>query len=1290
MTRKKYSHERKKKEDRDRNYAPDDTIKGKITNLEDIDGKIYAKIEDKTEIKNILLSDVPINLLSNYIKTLYGAYLTFITEYDPNDMSYKIALEMNKGKKDYIFYWVSNHDFYKIIKKNEFVLNEEQKRFFNLLKSNTIIKNHRINDNGALEILLENKYFNNRSNNSNQIWFSLTDTSDLNYINDYYIQKYLEKIVEKITDEKIINKYKFYEIKIKNTDKLSKILEDYKPNYIHIDKPKEVKNTEYTKIYEKDEDNKMKDEDDIKMKDEDDSKMKDDNKIKDDEDEDVLETKKNKYIYFGKYIPDENKLQKFIKTTVEMAKNIKDLAKAEKNKKYNLVSIPKKIENIREDAHLISEILNNSSTTGNYDTVIRKDLYIGPTNPKDKNNKISEALKGLVEIELELKDKTGNVSKNYLRPNFATRILSELKHRQELIDDKPSKFRYNSVINIGKNTIYLVPMTDAYVYDFYNLLDRDYQISKIGNTEVNKKISDHISFEDFLLFLTLGIKESNKNIFYARKSEKEIDIENWGSVCKDLESLDINVNNFEKISFKDYDSKENTGKKEIIKSYFYLFNFFKIYPTLTLPILLFIDTFHDFGKGKTAGLDLQEKDAKYDQLQIFINKLFNIAKNERENYTIARYYRNQILAHIGSNNNKTFFPETFKGTILNPLMPLKDSHFQKICSILWDLTEFMFDKGFEKRFLYSYIIYFFIFSNKITCKDFTQYYLLEEFTIDNINKYYAEDFVKQTLKIIKKDNTKGHINIDGNFKYIPAGLMDANRLNTSSSVEDYLTKKEDIRTNINPNTFTYTYDDKDCELDVYGYNWKKDNPSVYLRATQSCKGDILIPVADKLKEDKYEDRICKDKYEKYKLLCDSTDKFEKIKGDIFNRFNVKNEKQISENYLIFSHGSEGISRTDVLGIIFFVGKKYKNKKENFPIPVLDRLLSLKRLGDFGQIQNCKELGIPLLTHDSMENLLAIANNTSTIFGERGTYVYYNSKTNSLVSNQSAPSNYKGFKFIVPKQMIFIHAIKRKTNINEDLYRESKIQKEAEDFITDNMKNLPVLNREQLKILFEKASDEIKMLQKEDDKKTINNIIYDLFRLGKTEILSTRRELRFNVSDSLITLLNQLQYIDDNAFMNMYHCNLRKLNEMLQKNQLSEECYTWYYNFYRPFVSIIYKIRQIELDDKFNNEQGNETLLRMLAKFEITELLNTIKNYPKDSSKNTFAVVEQALFNIDYFIDKSCKTKDDKYNKDCISNIKSNLSSSARKSYEENNKQYTRISSQRIKKSSRDNLRKQKR
>jgi len=275
-------------------------------------------------------------------------------------------------------------------------------------------------------------------------------------------------------------------------------------------------------------------------------------------------------------------------------------------------------------------------------------------------------------------------------------------------------------------------------------------------------------------------------------------------------------------------------------------------------------------------------------------------------------------------------------------------------------------------------------------------------------------------------------------------------------------------------------------------------------------------------------------------------------------------------------------------------------------------------------------------------------------------------------------------------MIFIHAIKRKTNINEDLYRESKIQKEAEDFITDNMKNLPVLNREQLKILFEKASDEIKMLQKEDDKKTINNIIYDLFRLGKTEILSTRRELRFNVSDSLITLLNQLQYIDDNAFMNMYHCNLRKLNEMLQKNQLSEECYTWYYNFYRPFVSIIYKIRQIELDDKFNNEQGNETLLRMLAKFEITELLNTIKNYPKDSSKNTFAVVEQALFNIDYFIDKSCKTKDDKYNKDCISNIKSNLSSSARKSYEENNKQYTRISSQRIKKSSRDNLRKQKR
>jgi len=269
---------------------------------------------------------------------------------------------------------------------------------------------------------------------------------------------------------------------------------------------------------------------------------------------------------------------------------------------------------------------------------------------------------------------------------------------------------------------------------------------------------------------------------------------------------------------------------------------------------------------------------------------------------------------------------------------------------------------------------------------------------------YTQDFLMRN-ESYRLGNTPKHFAVEDSSKYvyIPAALMDANKATSSKNPKDYTTEKPVVNYNIGNMNLIYMFNNDLCNLTVSGTMGNPANPSFQLYAEQTCKGD-KIPI-------NFDEDI--DSYEKEnsttmskKNLYETIDQLREIENTLKNRFNVKNTKNLSTNFIKFSNGSDGISRGDVLSLILTFSDNLTKNKMN--IQIVDRLLSLKRLGDFGQIENCKKLDIPLFTQDSMENLLAIVNCTQTIFGNNPSYIYYNGSginsnpnlTNSLLDRNS--------------------------------------------------------------------------------------------------------------------------------------------------------------------------------------------------------------------------------------------------------------------------------------------------
>ena len=75
-------------------------------------------------------------------------------------------------------------------------------------------------------------------------------------------------------------------------------------------------------------------------------------------------------------------------------------------------------------------------------------------------------------------------------------------------------------------------------------------------------------------------------------------------------------------------------------------------------------------------------------------------------------------------------------------------------------------------------------------------------------------------------------------------------------------------------------------------------------------------------------------------------------------------------------------------------------KEILTCKELDDIISLKRVGDFGQIVQCKQLGIPLMTEDYMQILISIACCSSVIWSPDDTKIlFYDGNNDCFRSNE---------------------------------------------------------------------------------------------------------------------------------------------------------------------------------------------------------------------------------------------------------------------------------------------------
>jgi hypothetical protein len=811
--------------------------------------------------------------------------------------------------------------------------------------------------------------------------------------------------------------------------------------------------------------------------------------------------------------------------------------------------------------------------------------------------------------------------------------------------------KYPSNENIKSNNIEFIPIliTPSAVSNFYNMLVRSYKTFKITDAfkrvpkvTTDKNFDEVFSLDDIDLILSFGVLDKNK--YYFKIPTKVSNTKIYGAI----ENIYKNENNY--------------------SYYFKLLNWFSINDyKYRLPILLFIDSYHDFSKKATGGKDKV--------LQTEINKILKLS----ENSTIMTYYTNKIF---NDENRKKEYPFEWN-TILQDLNSLPTPQDRRyIFDILKDLVIHIYGKAFEKEFLYLYMYYFYINNNLFAdnIKDklelFQKYYVYNaqesprtQIQISN----YTQDFLMRNESYRKGGKPKHFAVVDSaTFNFIPAALMDANKATSSKRPEDYVNNQKIINYNIGPFKILYDFNTSTsaCGLSVVGFSdeYLLDQPIFQLYAEQNCTGS-KIPIEFDEALDDYENSTIKTIAKKniYKL----NDKLKEIENTLKNRFNIKDIKNLSTRFIKFSNGSDGISRGDVLSLIL----AFSEKLPQLNIQLLDRLLTLKRLGDFGQIINCKRLEIPLFTQDSMENLLAIITNTSTIFGNNPTYIYFKSNE-GIISKQ--PNINKNSLKLNPKPIIAnLSDINYEPILDE--YKQELEKKRALEYIKNNVNNANyyynnINNNDITEELYKFINDKMKI-------DNINN------KSLKTDLAKWLHSRFLQISNAKILKQNCLYNIND--------CD-----------DIDKQIITKVLNKYIDLIKKIDILEQIQDSDKLTSY--------LFAKYDLYDLINNFTSgYKYTNKETTITLLQTVLREILYDLEELCvpydnrntckniddylniyenqlkqETTPDEYQNE-LNYYKNTFNQMKNKQYLLSNKIRSRNKKKLIK-SSRDNLRKQKR
>jgi hypothetical protein len=493
------------------------------------------------------------------------------------------------------------------------------------------------------------------------------------------------------------------------------------------------------------------------------------------------------------------------------------------------------------------------------------------------------------------------------------------------------------------------------------------------------------------------------------------------------------------------------------------FQFMNEHPDLGIKILLWLDTFHDFKSSRikyTSTLNsilntyLNQRGIKYKEYySLFIDNADNIRveklKYGKKEFSILSIYRDAFFDFPESQDEWDNCPKHPDGSIIFPLSKNCENTFIKECyahdqdrknlsldpktniihecaMIMYDLSVlFINTKDFEFTLLYSYIIYNFIINNQdITfykSKYPDQRVIGNEFLVRQMYYMVHDTIEKDLISAYAKDvgdMDSIKYKIEGDIYVLPSSLFDANKTNSSTNLKNYINVPETKIPLCYKEEYTYKFQKTDYYFNLQLQSGKsvianinnktKDTFQNFSKVSkQHIDATFLVPQTSKLyKLSEEENNEFKNQLYNYLILL--------IDGNLIINHNIPSI-EIKKNLI-------GLSVPNILTqlVNFIINKGETTTTNEFKtflhsdnlLQNLEMLLSLKRLGDFGQIIQCKQLGIPLHTKDNMQLLISLATCTKAVWSPHEKLLFYDVDENGKDGFFIDPKRFNEIKKII--------------------------------------------------------------------------------------------------------------------------------------------------------------------------------------------------------------------------------------------------------------------------------------
>ena len=511
-----------------------------------------------------------------------------------------------------------------------------------------------------------------------------------------------------------------------------------------------------------------------------------------------------------------------------------------------------------------------------------------------------------------------------------------------------------------------------------------------------KTIADRIYLKMKLIALGYFSKEQLKDIVIEQFSSSDIDVlgpEFVADYIQDLINYNINIYTPKQLK-KSY---EKVATSFVLKNdkFIELLNQIKYDDEIALRIFLWIDTFHDFKGSRlgSAGREFKVNHQDKSFLEVYRDSFFEFNK-KRE---ITGY--NYLIEY----------------TVLNGVQGNVDHN------LLYDIATILIGKKgdlkFEDSLLYAYLLINFDFK-------LTKLSLLKD-----LKKVFWSSISSEEIPYYAKDVDKGSGNmLKGKLVVLPASLFDANPSNSSKIPEEFVNIPTTLIPYANGYNFKYSFDKDNCGFTLsYG-----ENPVMNM---------------NKFKKTCNQQRSQDD----YKEENDDEDE---ENDDEKGGKKVNAEDYFDENGIInIPPNTKGMSPHSIVSIITQLYDQDNIKDDDCHI--MDFWVSLKRIGDYGQILQCKQLGIPLFTTDNMQLLLSIQSRSSVVWSPDNTKVlWYDGVEDKIKCNGLDPESNK-FSCSIPRlisndyDIIVNEGLKI---IRDDAILESVTSKD--DLILSNLPSIP--------------------------------------------------------------------------------------------------------------------------------------------------------------------------------------------------------------------------------------------